>query len=87
MEKNKSVSLYLYKRRINANDIKNRVYEYFKAFESSSENATCSLFANDIALSAYIKKIMIVSQSFYIQSLIINTSSTGKLQVVINVVK
>ncbi len=73
--------------RSNSNEIKNGTYEYFKSFDSVSETATCSLFANDIALSAYIKKVMKVTQDFFIKSVIINTSSTGKIQVLINVEK
>jgi hypothetical protein len=64
------------------NEIKNKVYEYFKAFEK--DNSTCSLFLNDISLSAYIRKIIKVTQKFFLKSVIINTSNIGRLNVIIN---
>lgn len=67
----------------NSNEIKNKSYEYFKCFEQK-ENPICSIFVNDISLSAYIKKILILTQKFFIKSIIINTSINGKIQVLIN---
>ena len=63
-------------------EVKNKMYEYFRAFEK--ENSTCSTFLNDIALSGYIRKVLKVTQKFFLKSTIINTSNSGKLQVIIN---
>lgn len=68
--------------RSNLSDIKNRSYEFFKSFDKDS--ATCSMFVNDISLSAYIKKVMKITQKFFIKSIIINTSNSGRIQVLIN---
>jgi len=67
----------------NPNVIKNKSYEFFKCFENK-ENPICSIFVNDISLSAYIKKILMITQKFFIKSIIINTSINGKIQVLIN---
>ena len=67
----------------NPNEIKNKYYESFKCFEHK-ENPICSIFVNDISLSAYIKKILMLTQKFFIKSIIINTSVNGKIQVLIN---
>lgn len=64
-------------------ELKNKFYEYFKAFENK-EASTCSLFTVDVALSGFIKKILKVTNKFFLKSVIINTSSNGKIQVLIN---
>ena len=74
---------YIWKKNYpNAIDVKNKVYEYFKCFEK--DTPTCSLFTVDIALSGFIKKLLKVTQKFFLKSVIINASSTGRIQVLIN---
>jgi hypothetical protein len=64
-------------------ELKNKVYEYFKGFENK-ETPTCSLFTVDVALSGFIKKVLKVTNKFFLKSVIISTSCTGKIQVLIN---
>jgi len=77
--------VYVWKKLIpmSPNGIKNKSYEYFKCFENK-ENPICSVFVNDVSLSAYIKRILMITQKFFIKSIIINTSVNGKIQVLIN---
>ena len=65
-------------------NLKNGSFEFVKCFENPKEIPTCSFFANDLLLSLYIKKLIKVTQHFFVKSIIVNTSTLGKIQVLIN---
>lgn len=67
---------------MNQKAVKNNSYEFFKSFDKDSPSI--STFANDVSLSIYLKKILAITSKVFIKSIIINTSNSGKIQILIN---
>lgn len=80
-----SIHIYIiiYRLRNNPKGVKNASYELFKPFDK--DNPTSSFFVNDVSLSVYLKKILAITNKVFIKSVIINTSNSGKIQVLINI--
>lgn len=62
---------------------KNYSYEYFKPFVN--DIVECSNFACEQAMSAYLKKVYKLTTQFFIQSIIVNSTDSGRLQVLLNI--
>jgi hypothetical protein len=61
---------------------KNYAYEFFKPF--ARDTSSCSLFANDECTANYLKKLFNLTTKIMVYSLIINTTVSGRIQVLIN---
>ena len=62
---------------------KNKVYEYFKPF--SKEEVECSIIANDKCYINYMQKILKLTNKILILNIIINGTSNGRLEILLNI--
>ena len=65
-------------------EVKNYCYEYFKPFDKDKGKVTCSIFSNREIVKEFNKKYEIISKDLYIRNLIINASTMGYLQIILN---
>lgn len=64
------------------NQKKNYYWEFFKPF--NKENSTCSFFVDERTKNSYMQKFFNIGSCVFINSIIINVSISGKLQVLLN---
>lgn len=64
------------------NNKKNYYYEFFKPFEK--DTPCCSFFANDQCTANYLKKVFTLTTKIMINSIIVNVTLGGRLQVLLN---
>lgn len=65
------------------NGEKNKNYEYFRPF--SKETIECSIIANEIGYTNYIQKILKLTNKILILNIIINGTSNGRLEILLNI--
>ena len=65
-----------------SNNKKNYSYECIKPF--MKEIPTCSIFGSDLSNTIYLKKLFNLTTKIMVQSIIINATVSGRLQVLLN---
>ena len=65
-------------------EIKNYCYEYFKPFDKDKGKVTCSIFSNREMIKEFNMKYEMITKDFHIRNIIINASTMGYLQIILN---
>ena len=64
------------------NSKKNYSYESIKPF--SKDIPTCSIFGSDLSNTLYLKKLFNITTKIMVHSIIINATTSGRIQVLLN---
>lgn len=68
----------------NNHEVKNYNYEYYKPFDKNKGKITCSMFASPCWVKEFQEKFTLFSDKIVVKSVMINTSSNGFIQVLVN---